>query len=79
MDIEERRELLTDKRTIEVPLEAFAVLWAYEHTSCPKVPPHIREHPAWPGRHDGRDGHLIQALEAAAERAAALLKQKGDV
>jgi hypothetical protein len=62
------------ERMIEVPLEAFALLFAYCHTSAPKVPAHIKAHPAYPANKDHRSGHLIRALEPFAARAFATLK-----
>lgn len=65
---------LTDERTMEVPLEAFALLMAWTSMSSLAVPQHIKDRAAWPAHHDDKKGHLLRALTPAAEKAIALLK-----
>lgn len=59
---------------ITVPAEAFALLFAYCHAPGPRVPQHLRAHPAYPGNRDGRCGHLTKELRPYAETAFALVK-----
>lgn len=64
---------LSDGRTIEVPLEAFALMMAYSHVSCSDVPGHILANPAYPAHHDGKSGHLHAALRPSVDEAFRLL------
>lgn len=61
---------------IEVPLEAFALLFAYCHTGQLAVPASARSHPDWPEKRDGRHGHLTAQLRPYAEAAFALLSSE---
>lgn len=62
---------------ISVPRDAFALLFAYCHTSQTAVPAHIRAHPDYPGNHDGKRGHLSKAIRPYVEQAFAEMARKG--
>lgn len=64
-------------RMIEVPLEAFALLFAYCHTSQVEVPDAAKRHPDYPDNRDFRLGHLTKALRPYAQHAFAALSQGG--
>lgn len=74
---ENERHTDVEGAMIEVPLEAFALLWAYCFTGQLDVPAHIRAHPNYPAKRDHRRGHLTKALAPYAEKAFALLTKAG--
>lgn len=64
---------------IGVPVEAFALLFAWSYTEARQVPQHIKAHPAWPAHRDDRSGHLSKVLRPYALKAMEQLKNRPDI
>jgi len=65
---------------IEVPAQAFALLFAWCFLGSPEVPAHVKGHPGWPGQPDNNAhrGHLTRALRAYALAAIAMLQNDAE-
>jgi hypothetical protein len=74
-------EVASERRLISVPLEEFALLFAWCFTVSPEVPKALRCHPKWPDQSEfGRShAHLTKALRPYAHEAfVALTRDKAN-